>query len=169
MVARLSSLNHRSAYWDLTHGTINFSNNLLLLLLLLLHHLDVYCRTKKKPQNIKLSGSHEALFLRRLSAEGSDMTSTSNRGLSGHSSPVIASPVRSPPCKQDVATIDDVTRYTSRPTFTLFLSVTVWVSLSLCPILCVQNGYSLLKGICYLKKIWVSLRCMKVQNADHMN
>ncbi|KAK7087945.1 kinase suppressor of Ras 2-like [Littorina saxatilis] len=66
-------------------------------------------KTKKKPQNIKLSGSHEALFLRRLSAEGAEMTT---RGLSGHSSPVTSSPVRSPPCKQDVATVDDTARYT---------------------------------------------------------
>ena len=88
----------------------------------------MYCRTKKKPQNIKLSGSHEALFLRRLSAEGSDITTASNRGLSGHSSPVIASPVRSPPCKPDVATIDDATRYTSMPTFRLFLSTSASLS-----------------------------------------
>lgn len=67
-------------------------------------------KTKKKPQNIKLSGSHEALFLRRLSAEGSDMTSAANRGLSGHTSPVMSSPVRSPPGKQDISA-DDTTRY----------------------------------------------------------
>jgi hypothetical protein len=58
-------------------------------------------RTKKKPQNIKLTGSHEALFLRRLSAEG-DMTHARERVLSGHSSPINASPVRSPPYKGEL-------------------------------------------------------------------
>lgn len=70
-------------------------------------------KSKRKPQNIKLSGSHEALFLRRLSAEGAEMPGVGGRGLSGHTSPVIPSPVRSPPYKHDSSAMDDNVRYAS--------------------------------------------------------
>ncbi|GFN99523.1 kinase suppressor of ras, partial [Plakobranchus ocellatus] len=70
---------------------------------------------KNKPQsiNIKLSTSHEALYRRRLSTEGSEAGS---RGPSGHSSPVISSPIRSPPYKHDpnaVLIADEHSKYSS--------------------------------------------------------
>ncbi|KAK3587236.1 hypothetical protein CHS0354_030423 [Potamilus streckersoni] len=50
---------------------------------------------KNKPEMLNLSGSHEILYARRLSAESE--AGGSSRGHSGHSSPMITSPVHSPP------------------------------------------------------------------------
>ncbi|CAL1528760.1 unnamed protein product [Lymnaea stagnalis] len=65
---------------------------------------------KNKPStiNIKLGGSHEALFKRRLSTDGSEAGS---RGPSGHTSPVVSSP----PYKHDpnVLMSDDYSKYSN--------------------------------------------------------
>ncbi|XP_005102666.1 kinase suppressor of Ras 2 isoform X2 [Aplysia californica] len=76
--------------------------------------IDPVKSNKRKPQgmNIKLSGSHEVLFRRRLSTDGSE---TGSRGPSGHTSPVISSPIRSPPYKHDPSAgqIDDHSKYSN--------------------------------------------------------
>ncbi|RUS83373.1 hypothetical protein EGW08_008876 [Elysia chlorotica] len=73
---------------------------------------------KNKPQNIniKLSSSHEALYRRRLSTEGSEAGS---RGPSGHSSPVITSPMRSPPYKHDSSDMLIADEHSKYPSNTL--------------------------------------------------
>ncbi|KAL5015972.1 hypothetical protein ScPMuIL_005561 [Solemya velum] len=61
-------------------------------------------KDKKVPQNLELGSSIEMLYARRLSNEGSD-TGGSSRGPSGHTSPVLSSPLHSPPYKQDRLTV----------------------------------------------------------------
>ncbi|KAK6183801.1 hypothetical protein SNE40_006400 [Patella caerulea] len=72
-------------------------------------------KNRTKPQNLKLGGSHEALYRRRLSTEGSDRSDTgaaSYRGMSGHSSPGMSSPLRSPPCFKHEVT-NEVIKYSN--------------------------------------------------------
>ncbi|ESO97857.1 hypothetical protein LOTGIDRAFT_104167 [Lottia gigantea] len=57
--------------------------------------------------------SHEALYRRRLSTDGSDRSDTgSYRGMSGHNSPGMSSPLRSPPCFKHEAT-NEITKYSN--------------------------------------------------------
>ncbi|BFZ18307.1 hypothetical protein BsWGS_21345 [Bradybaena similaris] len=68
---------------------------------------------KYKPSSINIrSGSHEALFRRRLSTDGSD---SGSRVPSGHTSPVMSSPIRSPPYKHDPNAVptDDHSKYSN--------------------------------------------------------
>lgn len=71
----------------------------------------LFLRSKKKLQTMKQSSSHEALFMRRLSAEGAEMGGISVWGMPGHASPVTSSPIRSPPFKHDSSGGDDTVRY----------------------------------------------------------
>ncbi|KAH9515184.1 hypothetical protein Btru_019448, partial [Bulinus truncatus] len=74
--------------------------------------IDPVKNKKNKPHNIKLSGSHEALFRRRLSTDGSEAGSYLH---SGHTSPVNSSPIRSPPYKHDPSTVisEDHNKYSN--------------------------------------------------------
>ncbi|KAK0058787.1 kinase suppressor of Ras 2 [Biomphalaria pfeifferi] len=74
--------------------------------------IDPVKNKKNKPHNIKLSGSHEALFRRRLSTDGSEAGSYMP---SGHTSPVNSSPIRSPPYKHDPSSVisEDQTKYSN--------------------------------------------------------
>ncbi|XP_041350239.1 kinase suppressor of Ras 2-like isoform X2 [Gigantopelta aegis] len=74
--------------------------------------IDPVKPSRKKPQNILLGGSHEALFRRRLSTDGSD-TGAGSRAQSGHNSPVISSPIRSPPYKHDMISADEYIKYSN--------------------------------------------------------
>ena len=53
---------------------------------------------KKKPGNLKLSGSSEAIYKRRKSTESSE-AGGSSCGPSGQTFPLVQSPKRSPPYK----------------------------------------------------------------------
>ncbi|XP_071110703.1 kinase suppressor of Ras 2-like isoform X2 [Haliotis cracherodii] len=68
--------------------------------------IDPIKSNKKKPQN-SLGGSHEALYRRRLSTEGGSDSGATSRGQSGHTSPVVSSPIRSPPYKHEQILPDD--------------------------------------------------------------
>lgn len=80
-----------------------------------LTHQSCTCRSnKKKPQN-SLGGSHEALYRRRLSTEGGSDSGATSRGQSGHTSPVVSSPIRSPPYKHEQILPDDyANKYSSK-------------------------------------------------------
>ncbi len=54
---------------------------------------------KKKPGNLKLSGSYEAISSKRRKSTESSEAGGSSRGPSGQTSPLVQSPKRSPPYK----------------------------------------------------------------------
>ena len=77
--------------------------------------------TKKKPGNLKLSGSSEAIYKRRKSTESSE-AGGSSRAPSGQTSPLVQSPKRSPPYKHlDQMSLPDGMDMNSGKSMSLFL------------------------------------------------